>query len=479
MARFIGRLRISRSKEESTSIPRQRELIVTWADTHGHVIVGWAIDDGVSGTVDPFDTPGLGPWLTEQRVDEYDGIVGWKLDRFSRRAIATHKLFGFMVEHDKTLVCISDNIDLSTWVGRMVAGVIAGVAEGELEAIQERTRASYDKLIRSGRFPGGTVPYGFRKVKASPGWKLDLRAEHVAVIHRCVREILGGRSVAHVVDGLNRDGILSAKGKKWSAGPLWQILTNPLLLGYATRGRSGADKHTAYEIVRDENGDPVKYAPAMLSRDEWDQLQAALNERRSPERKRTRDASPLLGVVKCAVCDGSLTHLNHYAKGWRYYRCRASHPGYKQLPAELLEKAIVDHLIDEIGDQEVKEREWIPASDHTAELAEAREAVEELTAVLIGIKSDTARATITRQIAAQDSKIQTLEQLPVREGHWNHKGTGTLWRDRIQTADVEERRELLVRSGIKAWASLRGVRSDSGAWQLDIQVPEDILGRMD
>lgn len=120
--RVLGRVRLSRSTDESTSAERQREIIEQWAQLNDHEIVGWAEDIDVSGAVDPWDTPGLGPWLDPVKAAEWDIICAWKLDRLSRRAVSMHKLFGWCEDQGKTLVCISDNIDLSTWVGRRPAG---------------------------------------------------------------------------------------------------------------------------------------------------------------------------------------------------------------------------------------------------------------------------------------------------------------------------------------------------------------------
>lgn len=139
-SRVLGRLRISRATDESTSIERQREFITRWAEAHGHTVVGWAVDEDVSGSVDPFDTPALGPWLTDpSKAHEWDILAAWKLDRLGRNAIQLNKLFGWTLEHGKTLVSCSESMDLSTTTGRMLAAIIAGIAEGELEAIRERT----------------------------------------------------------------------------------------------------------------------------------------------------------------------------------------------------------------------------------------------------------------------------------------------------------------------------------------------------
>ncbi len=51
--RVLGRIRLSRMTEESTSAARQREIIEMWAKSNDHEIVGWAEDIDVSGSVDP------------------------------------------------------------------------------------------------------------------------------------------------------------------------------------------------------------------------------------------------------------------------------------------------------------------------------------------------------------------------------------------------------------------------------------------
>ncbi|WP_269087719.1 recombinase family protein, partial [Mycobacteroides abscessus] len=113
-----------------------------------------------------------------------------------------------MLEHEKTLVCVSDNIDLSTWVGRLVANVIAGVAEGELEAIRERTKASRKKLLESGRWTGGPVPYWLIPEKLPEGgWVLSLNTETAPILRRAIDEVLDGTAVHTVAERLNDQGV--------------------------------------------------------------------------------------------------------------------------------------------------------------------------------------------------------------------------------------------------------------------------------
>ncbi|BCP10444.1 hypothetical protein MINTM020_25420 [Mycobacterium paraintracellulare] len=171
--RFLARIRLSVSTDESTSVERQREMITSWASLHDHTIVGWAEDVDVSGKLSPFDTPQFGNWL-KNRHPEFDGVVAWKLDRLARNMFGLNDLFQWAKTNSKTVVSITESLDLSTTVGVMVAQILAGVAQMELEAIQTRQSASQAYLRKVGRWPGGKVPYGYRVVKNGDGCKLDL-----------------------------------------------------------------------------------------------------------------------------------------------------------------------------------------------------------------------------------------------------------------------------------------------------------------
>lgn len=87
---------------------------------------------------------------------------GSLIDRLARKAINMNKLFEWIRDNDKELVCISENLDLSNWVGRMIANVIAGVAEGEFETLTERVTAGKRAVRKAGRFQGGVAPFAAR-----------------------------------------------------------------------------------------------------------------------------------------------------------------------------------------------------------------------------------------------------------------------------------------------------------------------------
>jgi site-specific DNA recombinase len=465
--RVLGRVRLSRASEESTSPERQREIVQNWADQNDHEVIGWAEDLDVSGSVDPFDTLALGPWLVEPKLREWDIVCSWKLDRLARRAVPLHRLFGLCQDEGKLLVCVSDNIDLSHWVGRLVASVIAGVAEGELEAIRERTLASHRKLRELGRWSGGRPAYGYRAQERedAAGWDL-VPDEHTAPeLLSIIEKVLAGQSVESVARELTDRGVSSpSKRGQWHGQTLRQLLRSKTLLGHVT--------HQGM-TVRDVEGLPIRKGPPLITQAQYDQLQAVL-EGRSFKPTRTTKASPLLGVAVCYECEGPMYFRGQTMAGklYRYYYCRSKHGN--QIPADWVEEVVEETFLGELGEQLVMERVFIPAEDHQIELDEAVRAVDELTALAGAMTSVTVRKRLEDRLSALDSRIALLEQLPTRESRWELRETDKTYRQEWESADIEQRRQLLLRSGITAAVILLVGKVP----RFDLRIPEDIRTRV-
>lgn len=472
---------------------RQREVVQQWADMSGHTVVGWAEDIDVSGSVDPFDTPEFGKWLNE-RAPEWDIVAAWKLDRLGRNAIQLSKLFGWCQDHDKTVVSCSESIDLSTWAGRMLASVIAGLAEGELEAIRERQRSSRAKLRQLARWPGGKPPYGYVAVKRDDGWRLEVDKPAADVVGRIVDDVIAGKGLSRIAGELTEGGYLTpakyyatvrsgnptlraddGSGGTWKTTPLRNMLRSKALRGYA---------HHKGETVRDSDGMPVQIAEPLVTIDEWELVQAALDTVKQSYTSANYGAvSPLSGLVFCYFCQGPMHHNHTRAKrpggrtyDYRYYGCpKRCGP---TVTAEALEKMAEGLFLEDYGDLEIRERVWVPGDSREAELREAVAALDELTAAAGRMSSATAKQRLRRQLDALDAKIAELESAPAREARWEYRPTGGTYRSVwLASNGPDERRELLAKSGITIAAGISGVEgkrsaSNAGVLMTRIRVPE-------
>lgn len=488
--RVLGRVRLSRATDESTSTERQREIIQQWTEANQHELVAFAEDLDVSGSVDAFETPVFGDWLNN-RPDQFDVVCTWRLDRLGRDAIRLNKLFGWAIDNGKTVVSATEGIDLATPVGRLIANVIAFLAEGELEAIRERTRASQKRLREVGRWGGGRVFYGYQAQERteSAGWELIPDPYAAGVLMRIIDKVLNGQSLDSIAREMQEQSELSpadylryrsgkpVEGSAWAGPQLFRMLRSKSLLGHAT--------HNGV-TVRDGDGMPIRKGEPLIPQEVFDQLQAALEARKSLNTRRSAKTSPLLGVAVCAVCGRSLhqRRANIRAKtSHTYYGCvgnRAEpHPG-NFVRAEYLETLLEEEFLSQLGREKLRERVFIPAENHQIELEEAIRAIDELTSLLGTITSDTMRSRLTEQMRALDLRVAALEQMPAREAQWEYRETHQTYKDAWDKADTEGRRQLLLRSGITCVARGRkpGEPSTTEQPDFELRVPADLLARL-
>ncbi len=101
---------------------------------------------------------------------EIKTVVVWKLDRISRSQKDGITLLADWCDRGVRVVSVTQQIDLSGSVGRLIASVLFGIAEIEREHIRERQAAGIavakEKGIYTGRKPGT------RKAKPERAWEM-------------------------------------------------------------------------------------------------------------------------------------------------------------------------------------------------------------------------------------------------------------------------------------------------------------------
>lgn len=148
-------LRVSSKRQDTRS---QIPDLKRWADAQDDPI-RW-FEDKQTGTT--MERPG---WLAlEQsiRSGKVSQVVVWRLDRLGRTASGLTALFDELRERKVNLVSLKDGLDLSTSAGRLMANVLASVAQYESEVRGERVRAGQAVAKASGKKWGGSKA-GVRK----------------------------------------------------------------------------------------------------------------------------------------------------------------------------------------------------------------------------------------------------------------------------------------------------------------------------
>src|SRR5260370_27726945 len=79
--RFLAPRRISRKTDESTSVDTQLDAVSRYAQAYDLQLIPVVPDLDVSGARPILERPGVGPWLAEERLGEWAGIITYRLDR--------------------------------------------------------------------------------------------------------------------------------------------------------------------------------------------------------------------------------------------------------------------------------------------------------------------------------------------------------------------------------------------------------------
>lgn len=138
------------SKHQNTA--SQKPDLERWANAQSQE-VRWYSDKFTGKTM---ERPGWNRLMTEVRNGKVSTIVCWRLDRLGRTAKGLTALFAELTERRVNLVSLRDGIDLNTSAGRLLAHMLASVAQYETEVRAERVLAGQARARAEGRTWGGS-----------------------------------------------------------------------------------------------------------------------------------------------------------------------------------------------------------------------------------------------------------------------------------------------------------------------------------
>ena len=148
-------LRVSTTGQDTKS---QEPDLQRWAKGQSDPVVFYR--DKASGK--NMDRPGWRKLESAILSGRIATVVVWRIDRLGRTAKGLTALFDELRERKVNLVSLRDGLDLSTPAGRLMANVLASVAQYETEVRGERVAAGQAKARAEGKRWGGSKA-GVRK----------------------------------------------------------------------------------------------------------------------------------------------------------------------------------------------------------------------------------------------------------------------------------------------------------------------------
>jgi DNA invertase Pin-like site-specific DNA recombinase len=151
-------LRVSTKQQDTKS---QEPDLKRWAESREGKVVWY--NDSSSGMT--MDRPAWKKLEADIRAGKIGSVVVWRLDRLGRTAKGLTALFDELRERKVNLISLKDGIDLATSAGRLMANVLASVAQYETELRRERVLAGQSVAKAEGKRWGGSIKGKRKKVK--------------------------------------------------------------------------------------------------------------------------------------------------------------------------------------------------------------------------------------------------------------------------------------------------------------------------
>lgn len=299
--------RISRDwTGDAAGVARQEQDCRALVERHGWTVVDVFADNDTSA-YSKKPRPGYRALLTAIEAGAVDAVVVWHTDRLYRRMPDLEEYIATCQPRNvPTYAVQSGPLDLATPSGRMIARQLGAVAQYESEQKAERQKRANLQRAQAGRYFGTRRPFGYEDDGVT------IRVDEAVAVRQACEWFLDGISLGEIARRWNARGFRTPQaGNEWTTEVLARTLQTERIAGMRTYRR---------EIVRDENGEPVRVEwPPLIDVDTWRAVQSKFAD---PDRKFPHASRLLLsGVAVCAACGGPI-QSGGTRNGRRRYRCR-------------------------------------------------------------------------------------------------------------------------------------------------------------
>lgn len=365
--------RLSRDEDaELNSLNNQRNILVEYANANNHEIVGESFDDNVSGM--HFNREGISKIYEQVENKAIEAIIVKDLSRLGRHRTQTAMFIDYLREHDVRVLSVTENIDTSNEDDDLMIGFKGIFNDMYARDISKKIRAGYKQKQKNGIVI--TVPLGYFKDKNTN--EIVVVEEEAEIVRKIFDLYLSGYGLKAIAKKLNDEGIKSPQyyqnkmyNKKlpsnkpeitgrylWVNTTIKRILQNEFYIGTVTCHKTYTSKinHIRKALPEDEQFKHENFAPAIISKDKWEQVQFLLSSKRN-NNVRASSSNPChryTGLIECGDCGCTFVckkrkwkdkpeRIEYNCNG--YHRYGKEHCTAHRIDEEYLDKLIYNELM--------------------------------------------------------------------------------------------------------------------------------------
>lgn len=324
--------RYSSDNQTEQSIEGQLRVCQDYAERNDILILKTYIDRAMTGTND--NRPDFQQMIKDSDKKEFEYIIVYKIDRFSRNKYETAKYKKILKDNGVKLLSAMENIP-DTPEGIILESLLEGMAEYYSAELAQKVKRGMKETRLKGNFTGGNIIYGY-KVE---NHKIIIDEEKAEVVRFIYEQYSLGTYVKDIIAELNSKRIFN-KGKPFARNTIYNILKN--------------EKYSGIYRFKDEIFDNMY--PAIVPNEIYSKVRKKIDLNKYGKRS-TEVVYLLRHKLKCGYCGMPISAESGTAKDGskrHYYKClgRKRNNGCTKssVRKETFEDFVLDNLLKVLTD---------------------------------------------------------------------------------------------------------------------------------
>ncbi len=303
----------SQADEDSVSLEQQEEACLAYCRERAYEVVRvyTDVESGTSRRRQQFQA-----MLESARAGELDRIVAWKLDRLNRGVRPLIDLMDAVEPFGVEIEAVRDSVD------QKYLGLMAAVAQLEVDGIRERMALGKIGRAKEGRVPVRRLPYGYR---IDADRRPQIHEYKAGVVRRIYQLALDGMGSRKIAERLTSEGVRTPSGgPRWLCDTVQPILANETYTGTWRYGQRRVRTVEGGRMVTptDRAEQILVSVPIIIDRQTWEMVQKLKMARRGGNGGKPRRWFYMLSrLVRCTECGMILSGTARDGGKLRYYRC--------------------------------------------------------------------------------------------------------------------------------------------------------------
>ncbi len=231
--RVVAYCRVSTDTDQQL---QSYETQVTYYENHIKANPNWEFmgiyaDSGISGTNTKYRVE-FNRMIEDAMAGRFDMIITKSISRFSRNTLDTLKHVRLLKDKGVAVFFEKENIDTLDTKGEVLLTILSSLAQEESNNLSQVSRWGIVRRFQQGKIRVNSTRFlGYDK---NENGELVVNKKEAKVVKRIFNDYLNGLSWYKIAEGLEKDRIRTATGKrKWHNSVVKNILENEKYMGDA------------------------------------------------------------------------------------------------------------------------------------------------------------------------------------------------------------------------------------------------------